>query len=199
MRSQHIRVMALLSLPLMACSVLTPSPGSSVAATPASSPDDRSADRVRSTSLNDGNVVAILLAANDAQVKYAELALAKSRDGEIRKFALMTKFDHESVSGAVRELATRHDIMSEDTELSTSQYARAVSMRSAFRDLEGVAFDSAYIANEVEFHRTLLRTIDDVLLPAAEEVELKTLLGAVRKAMAAHLNHAGTAARRFGR
>ncbi len=148
--------------------------------------------------LHDGNVMAILLAANEAQVQYAEIALAKSKNAEIRRFALMTKFDHESVTGAVRELAKRLDIEPENTELSTRQYARAVSMRAAFRDLEGISFDTAYIANEAEFHRTLLRTIDDVLLRAATEDELRTLLKAVRPAMAAHLEHAEVAARRVG-
>ena len=64
--------------------------------------------------------------------------------------------------------------------------------------LEGISFDTAYIANEAEFHRTLLRTIDDVLLRAATEDELRTLLKAVRPAMAAHLEHAEVAARRVG-
>ena len=232
LRSQPFRALVLLIIPLAACSVLTPSPGSLDTAATASSeaaarssestadeataaaapkattareakPASARADDTRRRSranadLNDGNVLAILVAANEAQVQYAEIALAKSKNAEIRKFALMTKFDHESVNGAVRALAKRLDIEPENTELSTSQYARAVSMRAAFRDLEGVSFDSAYIANEVEFHRTLLRTIDDVLLRAADEDELKTLLTAVRPAMTAHLEHAEVAARRVG-
>lgn len=163
----------------------------------ATTAESRRRDRANAN-LHDGNVLAILLAANEAQVQYAEIALAKSKNSEVRKFALMTKFDHESVSGAVRELAKRLDIEPENTELSTSQYARAVSMRAAFRDLEGISFDTAYIANEAEFHRTLLRTIDDVLLRAAKEDELRTLLKAIRPAMAAHLEHAEVAARRVG-
>lgn len=206
-RSQPFRALVLLMVPLAACSVLTPSPGSLDTATATSMTGEATApgrvddSRRRSRAnadLNDGNVLAILLAANEAQVQYAEIALAKSKHAEIRKFALMTKFDHESVNGAVRELAKRLDIEPENTELSTSQYARAVSMRASFRDLEGVSFDRAYIANEVEFHRTLLRTIDDVLLRAAKEDELRTLLTAVRPAMTAHLEHAEVAARRVG-
>ena len=63
-------------------------------------------------------------------------------------------------------------------------------MRSTTRDLQGFAFDSTYIENEVSYHQKFLVTIDSLMLPAAKNAELKGLLTAVRPAVAAHLAHA---------
>ena len=66
----------------------------------------------------------------------------------------------------------------------------AETKRLRLRDLEGFAFDSAYAANEVAYHTTVLGAVDAALIPSAQNAELKALLVAVRPAFVAHLNHA---------
>lgn len=144
--------------------------------------------------LSDANIAAIVVAANNADILYADLALAKSKDTEIRAFATMVKKDHESVNEAAVALVTRLKVKPVDNQISFDLRDDAETKRLMFRDLEGFAFDSAYAANEVSYHTTVLGAIDAALIPSAQNAELKSLLVEVRPAVQAHLDHARTLA-----
>ncbi len=143
-----------------------------------------------SDGLTDANIAAIVVAANNADILYADLALAKSQDMEVRQFATMVKMDHESVNEAAATLLGRLSVAPVDNETSFDIRDDAETKRLMLRDLEGAAFDSAYAANEVAYHRTVLGAIDGSLIPGARNAELRALLVQVRPAVAAHLEHA---------
>jgi putative membrane protein len=142
--------------------------------------------------LTDANIAAIVVQANNVDIMYADLALAKSRTPAVREFATMTKRDHESVNEAALALVTRLGITPVDNVLSFDLRDDAETKRLILRDFEGFAFDSAYAANEVIYHTTVLGAIDAALIPGARNTELRDLLIAVRPAVAAHLSHAQT-------
>jgi putative membrane protein len=140
--------------------------------------------------LTDAQIAAVVVQANNADIMYAELALAKSQTSAVREFATMTKRDHESVNEAAVALVTRLGVTPAENALSFDLRDDAETKRLTLRDFEGFAFDSAYAANEVTYHTTLLGTIDSALIPSASNTELRNLLIAVRPAVAAHLTHA---------
>ncbi len=142
--------------------------------------------------LSDANIAAIVVQANTADILYADLALAKSQTAAVRAFATMTKRDHESVNEAAVALVTRLGVTPVDNALSFDLRDDAETKRLTLRDFEGFAFDSAYAANEVSYHTTLLGAMDSALIPSATNSELRALLVAVRPAVAAHLAHART-------
>lgn len=142
--------------------------------------------------LTDANIAAIVVQANTADILYAEMALAKSQNAAVREFATMTKRDHESVNEAAVALVTRLGVTPVDNALSFDLRDDAETKRLTLRDFEGFAFDSAYAANEVTYHTTVLGAIDNALIPGASNAELRALLVAVRPAVAAHLDHAKT-------
>jgi putative membrane protein len=144
--------------------------------------------------LSDANIAAVVVQANTADILYAEMALAKSATPSVREFATMTKRDHESVNEAAVALVTRLGLTPVDNELSFDLRDDAETKRLTLRDFEGFAFDSAYAANEVSYHTTLLGAIDAALIPSVTNSELRDLLIAVRPAVAAHLTHAQTLA-----
>lgn len=140
--------------------------------------------------LSDANIAAIVVAANNADIMYAEMALAKSQDADVRSFATMVKSDHQSVNRAAVELVTRLKVTPVDNQISFDLRDDAETKRLRLRDLEGFAFDSAYATNEVSYHTTVLGAIDAALIPSAQNAELKALLVQVRPAVEAHLGHA---------
>lgn len=140
--------------------------------------------------LSDANIAAIVVTANTIDIQYAEMALAKSQHPAVRQFAEMVKKDHESVNEAAGALVARLGVTPEMNTLAFDLRDDAETKRLTLRDFEGVAFDSAYAANEITYHTTVLGAIDDALIPAAQNAELKALLVAVRPAVAAHLGHA---------
>jgi len=155
------------------------------------SPSPSAAPAANATSgMTDANIAAIVVAANNADILYADLALAKTQDADVRSFATMVKADHQGVNRAATELVTRLKVTPVDNQVSFDLRDDAETKRLLFRDLEGFAFDSAYAANEVSYHKTLLGVIDGVLVPSAQNAELKALLIQVRPAVEAHLGHA---------
>ena len=140
--------------------------------------------------MSDANIAAIVVTANTIDIQYADLALAKSQDADVREFATMVKRDHQSVNEAAGALVTRLGVTPEMNVVAFDLRDDAETKRLTLRDLEGAAFDSAYAANEVTYHTTVLGAIDNALIPSAQNAELKALLVAVRPAVAAHLEHA---------
>lgn len=166
--------LTLVALATLGCGALRPAGGSRDAAAP----------------LTDEHIAAIVVAANTADILYADLALAKSHHSAVRFFATMVKKDHESVNEAAAALATRLKLTPAEHPLSLDLRDDADTKRLTLRELEGTAFDSAYAANEVSYHRQVLGAIDETLIPGARHPELRALLVEVRPAVAAHLRHA---------
>ncbi|HJU91095.1 MAG TPA: DUF4142 domain-containing protein [Gemmatimonadaceae bacterium] len=151
-----------------------------------------------SPALTDANIAAIVLAANTIDIKNAELALQKSQNPEIRKFAQQMVTDHNGVNNAAVELATKLKLTPVPNETSTGLTKGADDTRAALAKKSGAEFDRAYIANEVAYHKTALGAVDSALIPSASNAELKALLVSVRPAFVAHTEHAEMVSKAVG-
>jgi putative membrane protein len=78
----------------------------------------------------------------------------------------------------------------EESDTSKSLKAGAQENMKNLKGLKGAAFDKAYVDHEVAYHQAVLDAIDKVLIPNAQNAELKDLITKVRPAIAAHLDHA---------
>ena len=144
----------------------------------------------RSDRVSDANIAAIVVAANNADIAYASMALNKAVSAEVKAFAQRMIADHNGVNTAAVDLVTRLGVTPVETSISLDIRDNAEVIRDRLREHEGVNFDRAYIDNEIEYHESLLKTIDQTLLPSATNVELRELLRTTRPAVAAHLEHA---------
>ena len=148
----------------------------------------RSVDR--GERISDANIAAVVVAANNADIAYANMALNKAISAEVKAFAQRMIADHNGVNTAAVDLVTKLGVTPVETSLSLDLRDRAEVIRDRLRDQDGVEFDRAYIDNEIEFHEGLLRTIDDTLIPSATNGELRELLRTTRPAIQGHLEHA---------
>lgn len=160
-----------------------PVPASSSATAPA--PSSAAAPRV-----TDPQIAAIVVAANAVDVQAGELALGKASNPEVRSFAQRMITDHSGVNKAAVALVTRLGVTPVESPTSTGLKASGDSTRARLATLSGPAFDQAYIANEVAYHQTVIGALDGVLVPSAQNAELKSTLVSVRPAFVAHLQHA---------
>lgn len=174
-----------------------PAGGQTKAAATKAAPKPLSAREQRS-GLNDAQISAMVLAANNTDISYARVALAVTReDGgtraerpDVKGFAQRMLTDHTGVNSLVNALLNTLNVAPEDNQASLDFRDESANRRDEMRDLMGYAFDSTYIENEVAYHNKVLATIDSVLIPASRNAELKKLLMDVRPAFAAHLAHA---------
>lgn len=140
--------------------------------------------------VTDPQIAAIVVAANTVDIKAGELAQSKTTNPKIRQFADTMVRDHTAVNKAAVELVTKLGVTPEENETSRSLTSSGEQTRERLGGLTGKEFDSAYIDNEVTYHATVIKALDDTLIPNAKNAELKALLIKVRPSFVTHLQHA---------
>lgn len=139
---------------------------------------------------NDAEIAAIAVAANDIDIKYAEIAKEKSDNEEIVGFANTMIKDHNAVIDQAVELVTKLGVKPQANSLSKKLNDDAEKTRKMLKGKYGDAFDKAYIDNEVAYHKAVINAVRNVLIPDTENAQLKNLLEVVLPALETHLEHA---------
>lgn len=139
---------------------------------------------------NDGNLTAVLLAANNTDISYARLVPAHTSTPAVKDFATRMITDHVAVNTALNELVARTEIKPEESAASLSFRDESTTKREQLSRLYGRDFDSAYIASEIAYHTSVIAVLDNTLIPHARDAQLRQILVSVRPAVAAHLAHA---------
>ena len=143
-----------------------------------------------SAALNDAQIAAIVVTANQIDIDNANLAMQTSDNDEVKQFARQMIDDHTSVNKAAKALVERLGVTPEESDTSRSLVKDADKTRERMRSLTGAEFDKAYVDNEVAYHEAVIAMLDDTLIPSAQNPELKSMLVDVRPAFVAHLEHA---------
>ena len=140
--------------------------------------------------VTDPQIAAIVVAANAVDIKAGELAQSKTTNPKIKQFADTMVRDHTAVNKAAVDLVTKLGVTPEENETSRSLTSSGEQTRERIGGLSGKEFDTAYIDNEVTYHATVIKALDDTLIPNAKNAELKALLIKVRPSFVTHLQHA---------
>lgn len=149
-----------------------------------------SAPALSAQELDDAMIAHIAVTANQLDVTGAEQALEKSSHPRVRAFAETMIRDHRGVIEQAASLAERLGVTPKDNDTSETLASRAAQVREDLADLRGVAFDRAYMENEVAYHQTVIAAVEETLIPNTSNGELKQLLQSVVPALRAHLEHA---------
>ena len=149
---------------------MTPAPADTAAMAPA---------------LDDPTIVSIFDAANTFDIEASNLALEKSQNAGVRALAKQCVNDHTTVRQQGRDLAAKLGVTPPalaDGPLSQDHAAALANLRT----LSGAAFDKAYVTNEVTYHTAVIQAIQNDLMPAIQNAELRTLVEKVAPAFQAH-------------
>jgi putative membrane protein len=140
--------------------------------------------------LTDANIAAIVVAANNIDIKEGKLAEKKSDKPDVKGFGEMMVRDHESVNQQATDLVTKLGVKPVDNDTSKGLKKDAEKTYDELKAKKGSDFDHAYIANEIAYHEAVIGVVQNTLIPNAQNAELKSLLQAVLPALQAHLDHA---------
>jgi putative membrane protein len=142
------------------------------------------------TPLSDPEVASVAVAANQIDIKYAELAKKKSKNAEVLNFAETMAKDHNAVIGQASELVKKLGVTPKDNAVSQKLSSDADKKRQELEKMSGDEFDKAYINNEVAYHKAVISAVKNLLIPETENQELKELLQNILPALDTHLQHA---------
>jgi len=140
--------------------------------------------------LTDPEIASVAVTANQVDIGYADLAQQKSKNDEVLKFAETMKRDHNSVIDQAVALVKKLNVTPKDNAVSKKLMSDADKTKKMLNEKSGAAFDKAYIDNEVAYHKAVIGTVENVLVPQSSNAELKQLLENVLPTLKAHLEHA---------
>lgn len=149
-----------------------------------------SAGSAAAATLTDPQIAAIVVAANQVDIDAGNLAVKKTKNAEVKKFAELMIKDHTAVNKSAVDLVTKLKVTPEETDASKGLTSGGADARAKLDKLEGAEFDKAYVDNEVAYHEAVINVLKTQLIPSATNADLKAALTGVAPAFDAHLAHA---------
>ncbi|TLX10854.1 DUF4142 domain-containing protein [Rhizobium sp. MHM7A] len=138
----------------------------------------------------DPQIAHIAYTAGQIDITAAEQALKKSKNPEVVEFAKTLERDHKAVNDQALALVKKLKVTPEDNEISQSLSTQANKELKTLDALDGAAFDKAYVENEVAYHKSVNDALAKVLIPSAQNEELKSLLETGLTLFKQHQTHA---------
>lgn len=138
----------------------------------------------------DPQIVGIVVEANDIDIDAGNLALSKTHAKQVHDFAQQMVTDHTAVQKSVFALGAKLHVTPAESDTSAALKKQAAETSEKLKGLSGNAFDRAYIDNEVAYHTTVINTVSKVLIPNAQNAELKSALQGAAPMFQGHLEHA---------
>jgi putative membrane protein len=151
---------------------------------------EAAADTAAAPGLSDAQIAHVAVTASSIDSGFGEMALTKAQSQSVKDFAQTMITDHGAVNKQAVDLATRLNVTPMENDISGQLQSGADQARPAIENLTGAAFDSAYIAREVQYHQTVVDALNQTLIPGTQNAELKSLLESARPAFVAHLERA---------
>jgi putative membrane protein len=138
----------------------------------------------------DPQIAHIAYTAGVIDIAAAKQALGKASNKEVKAFAQDMVRDHEAVNKQAPDLVKKLKVTPQDNDTSRTLTKNATDKRAELAKLKGAAFDKAYVANEVAYHKAVDSALETTLIPNASNAELKSLLQTGLKIFQGHEQHA---------
>jgi len=140
--------------------------------------------------LTDPEIANVAVVANQIDIDYAKLAIDRSKNSEVKEFATTMIADHNAIIDQAVALVTKLGVTPKDNPVSQSLLKQADKTTAMLKGKKGIAFDEAYINNEVAYHQAVIDAVKNMLIPQSQNAELKALLKTALPILETHLGHA---------
>jgi putative membrane protein len=138
----------------------------------------------------EAEILAYLVAINEAEIAAAQDALTKNVDARVTKFAEHMNKDHSKNLEDTQKLAQSMDVQPQDTEMVMRFREKAAGIRTDLSRLDAGAFANAYMDYMVRDHQKALEMIDQNFMKNAKDVQLLDHLKVTRSTVADHYSQA---------
>jgi putative membrane protein len=156
----------------------------------AAAPADTAHAAAPAPALDDASIVTQLAQADMAEVQQSRNALKQSKSAVVRSLAQRLETDHAAHLKQMRALAAKLKVPAPDST--------AVPAAPELQGKTGAAFDSAFVQHAVQDHQQDIDKLQNTLLPAAQNADLKALIQKTVPKLQAHLALAQAAERKLG-
>jgi putative membrane protein len=140
--------------------------------------------------LTDPQVAHAAYTADELDIAYAKIALEKTKNAEVRKFAELMVKDHTAANEAALALVKKLGVTPQDNPFSQTLVKNGKAKKAELRGLSGAAFDKAYAQNELGYHDAVVKTVGEQWIPTIQNAEFKKFMTDANEIFKAHLAHA---------
>jgi putative membrane protein len=140
--------------------------------------------------LSDAQIAGVLDAVNLGEVQQAHLAQEKATEPAVRNYANAMMNGHQAAARQQAEVLDQRGIAPQETDLSRQLRQQSQQEEQRLSQLEGPAFDRAYIQAQIRSHQDALNLIDQQLLPNASDPAYRAYLEQLRGHLQQHLSQA---------
>lgn len=138
----------------------------------------------------DAEAIATLTAVNGHEIKSAELARGKDVSEAVARYAKMMEDEHGANQKQTDQIASTAGVTPAETDKVKALKTKTEAERDKLGNLQGAAFESAYVDAMVKDHAEVLAKIDKELLPNATNAAVIEHLRKTREHVAHHLEEA---------
>ena len=139
---------------------------------------------------SDGEVLSFVMTVNDGEVQMAEMAKKSAENAEVKTFAGMMAQHHTQGMAKVRDMQGKTKIELKENDLSQKVKSDAGQNMAMLRDKKGKEFDRLYMDTQVRMHKEALDALDNRVIPAITNGQVKTGVTEMRRQVADHLSKA---------
>lgn len=140
--------------------------------------------------VSEAEAAEILLTINEGEIDAGQLARRRAQNGEVKEFAKKMVDQHKASEKETKKIARRTKIDPKESAASEALEDEVESKHDELKKQEKNAFDKAYMRNQIAMHENALATLDNTLIPSAQNAEFKEHLRKTRQAVKEHLDHA---------
>jgi putative membrane protein len=137
--------------------------------------------------MSDANIAAVASASNQGEIQSSNVALQKGENAQVKQFAQRMVDDHTRMEQEMSQLLQSKGVTPQDNAQSTQMKQAAQSAIQQMEGMTGRQLDSAYVAFQVQAHQATLQALETMLIPNAQDPQVKALLEKARPAVAQHL------------
>ena len=143
-----------------------------------------------SPSFSDGEIVAVVQAADRGEIDQAREAVRKGKNARIKQFAEHMVTDHSAAEAKLASLDSKSGITPQENAVTAQLKSGGEQIMGNLKSASGSDFDKAYIDAQVNEHTQVLDLLDNKLIPHAQNSDLVKTLQEVRTKVANHLKRA---------
>lgn len=136
-------------------------------------------------------ITSILSMTDSAEILPSNLALEKSQNELVRAYAQRMINDHGMLEDSLHAMMRRENITPAPNQLSQQLHHWTEGAVQRLQGLSGAEFDQAYMQAMVQSHQEALSMVDNQVLPATQDQELRmAITQQVRPLIVSHLEQA---------
>lgn len=140
--------------------------------------------------LTDAQITKIVATTNSGEIELAKMAKEKTTNPEVKTFADHMIKDHEANNQKSMGLVAKMKVTPEESVKNAEMNTKNEMTKAKLSVLSGKEFDRAYMDGMVKAHQQVLENLDKMLIPNAQNGELKDLLTKTKVKVTEHMDHA---------